>query len=230
MNILPGGLGAHPLSVVPQGGMVLFQGDSITDGGRGREGSDLNHSMGQSYAYLVAAAFGAEFPERNIAFVNRGIGGDRVADLAARWQCDTLALRPALLSILVGVNDAISRKGRTPARAFEETYDRLLAGTLEALPAVKIVLGEPFLLPSGPLNEEYASRLAAVRDKAETVARLAARYSLPLIPYQQAMDAACLRAPAGHWCWDGIHPTYAGHGLMAREWLKTVNRMQPPPR
>ena len=34
---------------------VLFQGDSITDGGRARTGNDMNHIMGQDYAYLLAA-------------------------------------------------------------------------------------------------------------------------------------------------------------------------------
>jgi phospholipase/lecithinase/hemolysin len=41
--------------------------------------------------------------------------------------------------------------------------------------------------------------------------------------YQEAFDAALKRAPASYWSWDGVHPTYAGHALMAETWLKTVD-------
>ena len=46
---------------------------------------------------------------------------------------------------------------------------------------------------------------------------------LPLIRYQDVFNAALRRAPADHWSWDGVHPHYAGHGLMAEAWIKTVN-------
>jgi len=58
--------------------LILFQGDSITDGGRQRTGSDFNHIMGQDYAYMIAAQVGARYPERKLNFVNRGIGGNQV--------------------------------------------------------------------------------------------------------------------------------------------------------
>ena len=40
---------------------VLFQGDSITDGNRGRS-PDPNHVLGHGYVFLVAAKFGSELP------------------------------------------------------------------------------------------------------------------------------------------------------------------------
>lgn len=136
--------------------VVLFQGDSITDGGRARTGNDFNHIMGQDYAYILAAELGAKYPERNVSFVNRGISGDRAKDLAARWQADTLALKPDLLSIAVGINDALAGGERAEsAEEFEAVYDKLLADTLAALPGVRIVLGEPFLLPVGKHKQPY---------------------------------------------------------------------------
>ena len=76
----------QPLHFLHRGDRLLFQGDSITDGGRQRTGSDYNHIMGQDYAYVLAAEIGSRYPEENFTFVNRGISGDRVMDLAARWQ------------------------------------------------------------------------------------------------------------------------------------------------
>ena len=91
----------------PRGTRLLFQGDSITDGGRGRS-QDPNHILGQDYAYLLAASCGGHYPDKDWVFLNRGVSGNTVTDLAARWQNDTLALKPDILSILVGVNDAAS--------------------------------------------------------------------------------------------------------------------------
>jgi lysophospholipase L1-like esterase len=215
----------NALPVLHPNDVILFQGDSITDGGRERTGSDYNHIMGQDYAYILAAQLGEEYPERNLTFINRGISGDHVTDLAGRWQADTLDLKPNLLSILVGINDTLFPG--EPVEVYEKVYDRLLAQTIAALPNTKIVLGEPFLLPVGKHKAPYAAELAEVQKRQQVVARLAAKYHLPLILYQQAFDDACKRAPAEHWSWDGVHPTYAGHGLMVKEWLRTVNAFWP---
>ncbi len=214
----------EPLSFLKAHDVVLFQGDSITDGGRQRTGSDYNHIMGQDYAYILAAEIGADSPERELVFVNRGISGNRVPDLEARWAADTLALKPQLLSILIGVNDLLATGERAvTAEQFEEGYDALLAETVAALPGTKIVLGVPFLLPVGKQKEGYAVTMAEMKKRQAAVDRLGAKYHLPVVEYQRAFDAALAKAPAEHWSWDGVHPTYAGHGLIAREWLKTVD-------
>ena len=208
--------------------VVLFQGDSITDGGRWRTGNDNNHIMGQDYAYILAAQIGAQSPERNLTFLNRGIGGEQVRDLAARWQTDTIDLKPNLISILVGINDTLMAGDKAETvEQYEATYDALLAKTIAALPATKIVLGEPFLLPAGHYKDIYATQLIEVKKRQAVVAKLAVKYHLPLIEYQQVFDQACRRAPPEDWSWDGVHPTYAGHWLMAQEWLKTVAAFWP---
>ena len=203
--------------------VVLFQGDSITDGGRQRNGNDLNHIMGQDYAYILAAEIGADVPERSIRFINRGVSGERVTDLAARWQQDTLALKPDVLSILVGINDIVGTRGPLTAEEYETTYDKLLGETITALPNIKIVLGEPFLLPVGKHQQNYDTEMIELKKRQAAVARLGTKYHLPVIHYQQAFDDAIVRAPADHWSWDGVHPTFAGHGLMAKEWLRATN-------
>ncbi|WP_216841148.1 SGNH/GDSL hydrolase family protein [Acidobacterium sp. S8] len=208
--------------------VIVFQGDSITEGGRWREAEDYNHIMGQDYAYILAAKIGAEYPERHLNFINRGVSGDRVLDLAARWQSDTLALKPNLLSILVGINDTlyVGPKGET-FEEYEQAYDKLLAQTMTALPHVKIVLGQPFLLPVGKHQVNYAAELAEVRKRQAVVERLAAKYHLPFVRYQDVFDTALQRAPADHWSWDGVHPTYAGHWLMMQAWLQTASTFWP---
>jgi lysophospholipase L1-like esterase len=214
----------EPLSFLQPHDVILFQGDSITDGGRQRTGSDFNHIMGQDYAYILAAQIGAQSPQRQLVFLNRGISGDRVPDLEARWQADAIALHPQLLSILIGVNDQFAEAERAvSAEQFEAAYDHLLSETVAALHSTRVVLGQPFILPVGKRKASYAELIAEMKKRQAAVDRLAAKYHLPVVRYQDAFDAALAKAPAEHWSWDGIHPTYAGHGLMASEWLRTVD-------
>lgn len=210
------------------GDVVVFQGDSITDGGRWRTGNDFNHIMGQDYAYMIAGKLGAEFPERNLTFINRGISGNRVTDLTRRWQADTIALNPNIVSILIGINDTLfSGSAGQSVDEFKQTYDHLLADTITVLPHVKIVLGEPFLLPVGKHKAPYAAEVAELEEHQRAVKELAAKYHLPLVMYQDVLNSACQRAPADHWSWDGVHPTHAGHWLMMEAWLETVNSFWP---
>ena len=215
----------EPMPVFFQSARILFQGDSITDGNRGRN-NDLNHILGHGYQYIIACKYGAELPDRKLVFMNRGISGNKVSDLQARWQKDTLDLNPDVLSILIGVNDLNS--GVTPEQ-FEQQYDQLLSDTVKALPEVKLVLGEPFGLPAGLKKagwEKYHSDLIAFQ---AVVNKLGEKYHAPVVHYQKIFDDACKRVPARYWIWDGVHPTFSGHQLMADEWIKTVQNYQSEP-
>ena len=222
----------------PPGTRILFQGDSITDGGRWQNSEDPNHTLGQDYAYLIAADCGGRFPDGGWTFLNRGISGNTVPDLAGRWQKDTLALKPDILSVLVGVNDAASvvnssgGKGGVTAAQYEQIYDQLLQQTRAANPQVKLVLCEPFIAQTGHILEHPQEWNAEIKLRQEVVARLAAKYHVPVVHFQAVFDAAISQSkqPVTFWVWDGIHPTYAGHRLMADEWLRVVNLLYYPVR
>ena len=207
-----------------KGARILFQGDSITDGGRG-PATDPNHSLGHGYAYIVAADWGGHSPEREITFLNRGVSGNKMPDLVARWQADTIDLKPDVVSILIGVNDVwhnLDAGKKVPIDEFEKAYDKLLADTAAALPGVKIVLCEPFMLPGQHTKARLSEWLAALEKIQEVVAKLGAKYKAPVVHFQKVFDDACNRAPVEHWIWDGVHPTSAGHQLMADEWERVV--------
>lgn len=199
--------------------VILFQGDSITDGGR-CHCNDPNHIFGQSYAYLIAARVGAMLPDRHLTFINRGISGNTVADLAARWDKDTLALKPTVLSILIGVNDI---GHGVSVEQYEQRYDKLLAETVKALPHIRLILADPFGLPVGHVKDHWEQRRSELAKFALVVSRLAAKYHATVVHYQAMFDNACKRAPADYWIWDGVHPRATGHELMADQWLNTFN-------
>jgi len=203
--------GVEPIAAFTPGARILFQGDSITDGNRGRS-ADPNHILGHGYVFLIAARHGAAFPDAKFDFINRGVSGDTVLDLEKRWQTDTLDLKPDLLSILIGVND--HGKG-VPLEQYEQVYDQVITAAKGANPKLKLVLGEPFVKPAGTINEDILRRQ-------EIVARLAQKHGAALVHFQRVFDEAAKRAPADYWIWDSVHPTYRGHQLMADEWERVV--------
>ena len=202
----------EPIPAFAPNERVLFQGDSITDGNRGRS-ADPNHILGHGYAFIIAARHGAGFPERKLDFTNRGVSGNTVLDLEKRWAKDTLALKPDLLSVMIGVND---QSRNVSLEAYEATYDKLLTDARAQNPKLKLVLIEPFVRhPGKPVPEGIVARQAIV-------AKLAQKHGAALVKLQKLFDEAAAKTADDYWVWDTVHPTYRGHQLLADEWERVV--------
>ena len=191
--------------------IILFQGDSITDCGRDREDPD---SLGGGYVNLVMETVADRYSQSNLKFINRGISGDKIRDLQLRWDMECIDLKPDMLSILVGVNDTLI----TPVELFEEEYRMLLKRTTEALNA-EIILCEPFLL----LGDTNAYR-DDLNPKIETVHMLSEEFNTLLLPLDKIFREACSLHPPEYWAPDGVHPTPAGHALIAKSWTEYVEK------
>jgi len=158
--------------------------------------------------------------------LNRGISGNRVTDLELRWEKDCLALKPDLVSILIGINDSssvINQKNPVSLDAFEQVYRGLLQKTRQSLPACIMVLGEPFILPVGKVKDNWETYQADIKQRQNIVKQLAVEFQAVFVPFQTAFHQALEKAPADYWIWDGVHPTYSGHEIMAHAWLKAVS-------
>ncbi len=203
--------------------VVLFQGDSITDALRDRKDESANRgpSFGVGYAFLIAAGLLEELPDRQLSIYNRGISGNKVYQLAERWQKDCLDLKPDKVSILIGVNDYWHmRQGRydgTP-EIYEKDYRALLTRTLEELPGVRLVVCEPFILPgTSAVDDTWIEPFSRYRKIAGALAK---EFETVWVPFQKAFDQALELAPASYWLYDGVHPSMAGAQLMAETWLQ----------
>ena len=200
---------------------LVFQGDSITDCGRNRED---NASYGYGYANLLTSMFLYESPELRLNIVNRGVGGDCVTHMHDRFEEDCHRLKPNVLSILIGVNDVWSRlKHGTGVSAdkFETTYRLLLKEAVELNPKLKLILMEPFVLEGG-LPEDYAAFRKELDARRGIVRAIAADFKATFVPLQMTFDLATQAAPDTYWLYDGVHPTAAGHMLIAQEWMKAA--------
>ena len=208
---------------------ILFQGDSITDGGRWQNSNDWNHLVGQSYPYLISAKIGYNYPKRNLQFFNRGISGNTVTGLKARWQKDCLDLKPDILSILVGINDvsAAIQSGSDAAavKSYEENYRRILQQAREANPSLLLVLCDPFVFNLAKIAPVFDSYSSQVEMREKVVKQLAVEFDAIHITLGQKFKQAEKLAPVAHWSWDGIHPMPAGHELIAEAWIAATSKI-----
>ncbi len=213
---------------LPDEAVILFQGDSITDAGRDKrqESPNTSSGLGSGYALLASTDLLVTHPEKKLTCYNRGISGNKVFQLAERWETDCLDLKPDILSILIGVNDfwhTLDLDYGGTAKTYEEDFRQLLKRTKKVLPNTKIIIGEPFALREGSaVNDAWYPNFPKYRKAAKSIAKdLGAAF----IPYQSIFDAASKEVSAAYWSPDGVHPTLAGSYLMARAWLETVKRL-----
>jgi lysophospholipase L1-like esterase len=234
LQAAPSGRSLDAPALPAEARVVLFQGDSITDAGRNKQSQRPNQpgALGSGYAGLAAAQLMAENPGTEWECYNRGISGNKVFQLAERWQADCLDLQPAVLSILIGVNDywhTLTGGYDGTAAVYEKDYRALLDRTKEALPDVRLIIAEPFTVAGGtaidqeawyPAFEAYQKAARAIADD----------YGAVWIPYQSIFAEALDQAPAAYWCPDGVHPAPAGNYLMAQAWLSALETALGQPR
>jgi lysophospholipase L1-like esterase len=220
-------LGAKPDTGIKSDDTLLFQGDSITDAGRDRNReSNANdaRALGTGYALFAASQLLADRADAGLKIYNRGISGNKVFQLAERWDKDCIALKPNVVSILIGVNDiwhTLNGKYNGTVEIYERDYRALLERTQRQLPGVRLVVCEPFVLHCGAVNDKWFPEFDGYRAAAR---RVATDFHAVFVPFQAMFDQAVKVAEPRHWAADGVHPTLAGASLMARTWLATVSK------
>jgi len=214
-----------PRPVVSPGDTVLFQGDSITDAGRSRDAAappNIQPTLGGGYAWLTASGLLLGPGGADLRIYNRGISGNKVFQLADRWEADCIALEPDVVSILIGVNDIWHARNGSydgTVEVYERDYDALLTRTRAALPDVRLVVCEPFVLRCGAVDDSWFPEFDTYREAAK---RVAVNHGTTWVPFQTMFDEAVQYAPPKHWAGDGVHPSGAGAALMAQSWLRAT--------
>ena len=198
---------------------LVFIGDSITDAGRREDPEEL----GRGYVRLLAEHFAAHEPTATV--INRGIGGDKVADLEARFGPDCLDLAPDLVTIYVGVNDSwhrFTRGEHVTEESFEQGYRHLLDQLAASVPEAPVLMIIPFV---ADVDEERAQIHSDLDGKVAIIRRLAQERGHRIVDLERVLATALA---AGHTprsvTEDGVHPTPPGHRLIADAWLETAGR------
>jgi len=202
---------------------LLFIGDSITDCGRRGEFSPL----GNGYVKLFRDLLIANFPEKDIEIINKGIGGNTIVDLQQRWEDDVIYHKPDWLSVLIGINDVhrVIRKvdgwENFTVNNFISNYEELLKKTKEKL-SCRIILMEPFYISvnkndgwRGIVAKELTPYIKAVRD-------LSKKYNTLLIKLQDIFDRHLKYRDSETFCPEPVHPNQTGHLLIANAIYNTL--------
>lgn len=197
---------------------LLFQGDSVTDWYRER--SDI-HNLGSGYAMFAAQLIAEYYPEISWEFINKGVSGDRTKELLARWQEDCIGLKPDILSIMIGINDTwrgFDSNDPTSAETYEANYRRLLED-VKAHTHAKIIMMEPYLLPTDPKKQWRAD----LSPKIDAARRLAREFADVYIPLDGLFAAACVDHEPAFFSDDGVHPTEQGAKFIAQAYLNAMS-------
>lgn len=201
---------------------LLFIGDSITDVGRDRtDGQD----MGNGFPLLIAAHLLSAFPDKRLTVLNRGIGGDSLGDLKNRWEHDCLIINPDIVTILIGINDTWRNQNdektitEKELDEFESDY-RFLLKSLHQRTDARVVLMEPFVLP---FPKDRVNWREDLDPRIQIVRKMAREYQTELVPLDGVLNALGIKNGFSYYTGDdGVHPTVAGHGVIAKAWLDSV--------
>jgi lysophospholipase L1-like esterase len=206
--------------------VILFQGDSITDWGRDHNAKDYNSNgaLGSGYAHIAAGHLLFKYADKNLKIYNKGVSGNKVYQLAERWDTDCLAIKPNVLSIHIGVNDFWHTLGATPYKGtidnYIADYRKLLDRTKQALPDLKLIICEPFALKGvKAVDDRWYPTFDLYRKAARDIAK---EHNATFVPFQTLFDKALESQPAPYWTGDGVHPSVAGQGLMSHAWVEAV--------
>lgn len=210
--------------IIQPNSKLLMIGDSVTDCERARPVGEIwPGTLGNGYVNFVDVLIRARYPAHHIHVVNMGQSGDNVMDLKARWQTDVLDIKPDWLSIGIGIGDVLWRFAMphvkdkpAPLDLFARTLDELVTVTKPMLKGV--ILLSPFYIepnraePLRAMLDEYG---AAVRQIAE-------KHQAVFVDAQEAFDAVLSQVHSSLYAPDRIHPTQAGHMILARAFVRAI--------
>ena len=195
---------------------IIFFGDSITEGGRDR--SDPA-SLGEQYVDIFYNKLRNLYEDTSFTVLNRGVSGDRIADLAARLDADVLSEKPDAVVLLAGVNDVVREYApgeKFDADAFAASYEDVLKRSRES--GAKLIVAEPFLF-AVPDKKRFRRNFDAALAK---IRALAAQYADAHVSLDEIFAGVSQNAGIAAYSPDGVHPTHRAERLIADNIIKKL--------
>ncbi|MBQ8579299.1 MAG: hypothetical protein IJ448_01215 [Oscillospiraceae bacterium] len=200
--------------------VILFMGDSITDGGR------TNYKdktfLGANHPKIVAQKLRQMFKNEEFIFYSTGVSGDTVLDQYFRLQEDCFDLNPDYIVMLLGINDCWMGSYKNK-ETFEKSY-RFLLDAMIANTDAKIILVQPYLLPADDAMQANCvianvnGYKATATDIADVVCTMAAEYDLDIIYFAEILEQQHQKGAAYiELASDAIHPTALAATILAEQ-------------
>lgn len=197
---------------------IVFFGDSITADNRDVLVPD---DLGNGYVKIAAGKLRLFYPDKPLEFVNRGVVGNRTADISERLDRDVLQEKPDFVVLQVGINDVWDRFTHgveVSPEQFRESYEKVAAAIKET--GAKLFIIEPFAL-----KMEDKQRLRPFLNKFNAIVReIAARYADGFIPMDEIFTGVTQDIQPKQFSTDGVHPTHRGCRYIADLLIKELKK------
>ena len=197
---------------------IVFFGDSITESGRNLLDPD---DLGVGYVKIAAGKLRLLYPDTRFIFLNRGVGGERTAELKARVERDVVDEKPDFAVLEVGINDVwcrFSRGEEVTPETFRENYTFLVERILET--GAKLFLIQPYALKMGD-KQRFRPFLARFND---IIREIAAEKNVPLVPVDEIFMGVTQDIDPAQFTTDGVHPTHRGCRYIADLLIKELKK------
>jgi lysophospholipase L1-like esterase len=185
------------------GEQIVAIGDSITAGG--------------GYLRDIDAVLAQQYPDKKIPkVINKGIGGQKAEDLVKRFGDDVVKLKPAYVTISIGINDVWHRLGAPHDEKVLAEYKKNIAAMVDAAQkaGIKVILLTPTVIQEDA-DAEGNKRLVKY---VEAEKQIAAEKKCQLVDLHAMFLTALKQKPAKRKTWltvDGVHMQPRGDAIMA---------------
>jgi len=220
-------------TALQSGQTILFIGDSITDCGRR---DNAHRPLGCGYVRFFADLLTIREPEKQVAILNRGIGGNTVEDLRNRWSDDCLSHRPDWLSIKIGINDCNRNLNApdpdflAPEGMYRDLYRELLGRVRDELPETKLLLVDPFYVSRDTAPDSYRAKvLKRVERYIAVVEELGEEFGARRVRTHQRFKRQLAFRHPDVFGPEPVHPYPIGHLLIAEAVYEALDRSPQAP-
>lgn len=197
---------------------VVFFGDSITASNRNLLDPE---DLGVGYVKIAAGKLRLLYPDTAFQFVNRGVDGDRTAELLQRVKKDVVDENPDYVVLEVGINDVwcrFSRGEEVTPEAFRANYLQLVDTILAT--GAKLFLIQPYALKMGD-KQRFRPFLERFNDIIREIADVR---DVALVPVDEIFMGVTQDIDPAQFTTDGVHPTHRGCRYIADLLIKELKK------
>jgi lysophospholipase L1-like esterase len=185
------------------GDQIVAIGDSITAGG--------------GYLRDIDAVLAQQYPDLKLPkVINKGISGQKAEDLVARFDKDVVQLKPAVVTLSIGINDVWHRLGAAHDPKVLAAYKANVAKMVDMAQAagIRVLLLTPTVIQEDPATEGNKRLVMYVQAERE----IAAETKCGLVDLHAMFLAALQPKPnvrKPKLTGDGVHMNPLGDAIMA---------------
>ncbi|PRD50796.1 SGNH/GDSL hydrolase family protein [Sphingobacterium gobiense] len=189
---------------------LVFHGHSVPSG---YWSNQEVHTL-DSYPYILLGLLKKEYPKAVINIITTSIGGEHAEKGAARFPSDVLPHRPNVVFIDYALNDL----GLGLERASTAWEKMIKEAKSNDIPVV-------LLTPSPDQRQDMGNTENVLRQHAQQIKRLAAKYGLPVADSYTAFESVFKEKGTIAPLMSHVnHPNRLGHELIANEIFKLLKR------